>query len=136
MAVLPKPGNLGHNLPVLDFPQLSRKPALKTHRAHLDPTLRDNYENGMEATRAKFTRRRRQWDVTIDNLTPADMEALDDFIENKAVYGTNIFNFPDVRDPQNPKTYQVRFSVLPSPSDAGNVDGGFAQNVTFQIREV
>jgi hypothetical protein len=132
---LPGSANLPHNLAV-DFPQLSRKPALKTRGATLDPTLRDSMDNGMETTRAKFTRRRRQWSVAIDFLTPADVDRLQIFVEKEAVYGANFFNFPDDRDPHNPRWYRVRFSTLPAFVDAGNVADQFAQNCTFELREV
>lgn len=123
-------------MPILPFPELSRQPALKTHGTTLDPTLRDSYDNGMESTRARFTRARRQWDVSIDFLTPEDVIVLQAFVDNKAVYGANLFLFPDNRDPENPIAYRVRFSTLPSYSDTGNVGGDFRQNCTFQIREV
>lgn len=132
---LPESGNLRDNLGVLYFPELSRKPALKTRRAHLDPTLRDSFENGAEATRPQNKSRRRQWDVSIDALTPDDVDKLDFFLEKEAVYGSNGFIFPDNRDPRNPRQYRVRFSVLPAMTDAGNVKGEFRQNCTFQIRE-
>jgi hypothetical protein len=117
------------------FPTLSRKASLKTRETTLDPTLRDSYENGMESTRARYTRRRRQWDVTIDHLTPADIALLDSFVTTVAVYGAQIFTFPEYRF-YNPAGYQVRFSALPAYSDDGNVEGQFRQNCTFQIREV
>jgi hypothetical protein len=118
------------------FPELSRAPALRTKGTTLDPTLRDSMENGMESTRAKFTRRRRQWTVAIDFLTPTDITTLDNFIENIAVYGAAIFLFEDLRDPRNPATLTVRFSVLPSYTDAGWVEGFFRQNTSFELREV
>lgn len=118
------------------FPELSRKPALKTHGVTIDPTLRDSYENGMESTRARYTRRRRQWDVSIDMITPQDYATLDSFVENLAVYGANFFGFPDDRDPTNPQVYRVRFATIPAYVDAGNIEGQFRQNVTFTLREL
>ncbi len=121
---------------MLDFPTLSRKPALKTRQTTLDPTLRDAYENGMESTRARSTRQRRHWSVAIDFLTPADHQQLEDFVVLRAVYGANIFLFPDNRDPRNPQFYRVRFATLPSYTDAGSIEGEFRQNAAFEIREV
>ncbi len=122
---------------MLTFPQLSRKPALRTRGTTLDPTIRDSYENGMESTRARYTRPRRQWDYAIDFLTPADVRRLQNFVEKKAVFGALPFIFPDpARDPSTPSYPNVRFSTLPSYTDAGNVDGQFRQNCAFQIREV
>lgn len=118
------------------FPELSRKPALKTKTSTNDPTLRDTMENGMETTRAKFTRRRREWSVTIDFLTWADVNFLDLFVENVAVYGANIFLFSDERDKHSPKILTVRFSELPKFDDADWVQDQFRQNCTFALREV
>jgi hypothetical protein len=118
------------------FPDLSRAPALKTKGTQVDPTLRDNLENGMESTRAKFTRRRRQWTVSIDFLTPADVLCLEGFVENGVSFGAGIFLFLDNRDPTNPCWLTVRFSKLPSYDDAGWVDGHFRQQCSFELREV
>lgn len=101
----------------------------------MDPTLRDPMENGMETTRAKFTRRRRSWTVSVDMITNADWTTLEDFVVNTAVYGANIFLFPDNRDAANPVTLQVRFSVIPAYTDAGSIEGEFRQNCTFELRE-
>jgi len=133
---LPETRNLSHNHPAMDFPTLSRKPALKTRESTIDPTLRDSLENGMETSRARFTRRRRQFDVSIEHLTPADKTTLEDFVETDAVFGALSFNFPDNRDPANPVSLNVRFSTIPSYVEAGNEEGVFRQNCTFQIREV
>lgn len=117
------------------FPTLSRKLALRTKTTSLDPTLRDPMENGMETTRAKFTRRRRTWDVAIDFLTNADVTALETFVVNTAVYGANIFTIVDTR-PASPVTLTVRFATIPAYTDAGWMVGEFRQNTTFSIREV
>ena len=90
----------------------------------------------MESTRAKFTRPRRQWEISIDAMKPSDVAKLENFVNLKAVFGANIFLFPDNRDPRNPQNYQVRFSSIPQYTDAGNVEGEFRQNCTFTIREV
>lgn len=118
------------------FPELSRKPALKTRGSTLDPTLRDSMENGAEATGIRWTKRRRQWTVTIEALTPDDYDALEDFVVNQAMFGANIFSFPDVRNPKSPQSYLVRFSTIPDYTDTGSVEGEFRQNCTFVLREV
>lgn len=136
MRLLPETGNLRHKLAVLPFPQLSRKPAIKTRQRTEDPTLRDPMENGAEATALQWTRGRRSWDITFDRLTQADWATLENFVRNQAKYGANIFTFQDDRDPRNPKTRKVRFAVIPEPEDADNTKDGVRQNVTFTIREV
>ena len=131
--------NSVHNLAVSPpplFVQLSRKPALKQRRSTLDPTLRDNMENGMESTRARYTRQRRQFAVSIDALTPADVDALDGFVDYVVVFGALPFLFHDERDPLTPVWRTVRFSTLPAYADAGSVNGEFRQNCTFELREV
>lgn len=85
------------------FPTLSRKPALRTRTTTIDPTLRDPIENGMASSRARFTRRRRRWSVAIDFLTLADQLLLEEFVQQDAVYGANLFNFFDTRQPTAPE---------------------------------
>ena len=120
-----------------NFPQLSREPALKTKGSYaIDPTLRDPLENGMETTRAKFTRLRRQYTVTYENLTNRDTRRLRDFVEKVAVAGANAFWITDNRDKQNPAQLLVRFSKLPAEDDAGYVVDQLRQQITFEVREV
>jgi hypothetical protein len=118
------------------FPTLTRKPALRTKTTTLDPTLRDPMENGMSSSRARYTRRRRKWSVTIDMLTLADQTALEDFVVNTAVFGAVLFTFLDTRNTASPETLTVRFEVLPSYTDCGFVSGEFRQNASFEIGEV
>ncbi len=118
------------------FPDLSRAPALRTKTSSQDPTLRDTLDNGMESTRAKFTRRRREWAVEIDFLTNDDWRALEQFVQTTVVYGAGIFQFRDRRDADNPVTLTVRFSKIPGYTDAGWSVDEFRQNCTFELREV
>lgn len=118
------------------FPELSRKPALKTKRSTVDPTKRDAMENGFEASALRFTRGRRQWDFTIDLMTPADVALLDDFVENTAAYGSTPFLFNDERDPSNPVQLTVRFATLPTYTDVDGTAIGVRQKCTFTLREM
>lgn len=118
------------------FVELSVRPALKTKTTTDDPTLRDDMANGMQTTRAKFTRQRRTWTVTIENLSFNDVARLDDFVRNVAVYGASIFYFPDRRDPRHPLQYAVRFSKMPEYTDVGWIVESNRQNTTFEIKEV
>lgn len=93
-------------------------------------------ENGMETTRARFTRRRRQWTVTINFLSQGDMLKLENFVSLTVNYGANIFYFTDTRDPYRLQVYTVRFSKLPEYEDADWVADSFRQNCTFELREV
>ena len=93
-------------------------------------------DNGMESTKAKFTRRRRQYSVTIEHLTNGDVDRMDDFVELEAVYGANSFLFLDPRNPKKPAYLTVRFSSLPQYTDEGSVEGEFRQTCSFTLREV
>ena len=136
---MPESSESGDGGAVAAYPQfvsLSRRPALKTKTTTDDPTLRDEMSNGMVTTRAKFTRQRRAWTVTIENLHPNDIARLDEFVRNTAVFGAAIFLFPDNRDPRNPQQYTVRFSKIPEYTDVGWVDNANRQNTTFELKEV
>jgi hypothetical protein len=114
---------------------LSRRPALQTAEDTIDPTLRDPMENGMESTRAQFTRLRRKFPWAITYITPADKAILDAFVQT-VVYGAEIFTFTDPRDSTGNTVYTVRFSQVPKYRDAGWVDGFYRQNCAFEITEV
>jgi hypothetical protein len=90
----------------------------------------------MESTRAKFTRSRREWTLTIEYLSWDDVALLDQFVQTTVQYGALAFIFPDLRNPQNPQQYVVRFSKLPEYTDSGWVEDGYRQNLTFELREV
>lgn len=106
----------------------------------VDPTLRDPYENGMEASRARFTRLRRTFTVSYKYLTFDDKALLDAFYQSTVTFGAGIFVFTDTRDLTNPVSYTVRFAKLPKYAPAGFIqddDGGNQRvHVQFQIREV
>ena len=125
------------------FPELSRAFALRQVENPVDPTLRDPMENGMETTRARFTRLRRSFSVALDLLTADDKTALDTFYQTTVVYGALPFLLADPRNAENPQTYTVRFSTLPKYSDAGWIAadtlGNAAQfrwNCQFEVREM
>lgn len=128
------------------FPELSRGFALKQDDAQLDPTIRDGeYENGMDATRARFTRVRRTFSMSIDLMGEADRTALEDFtndMRSGAAQGALPFTIADPRYLITPRTYTVRFLTLPKYADAGWVGAddetpaGFRWNCSFQVREV
>lgn len=129
-----------------NFPQLSRAFSLKQTENPVDPTLRDNMENGMESARARWTRNRRSFSMAVDLLTADDKAALDQFYQdltNGAGFGSNPFLVADPRNAENPQTYLVRFSTLPKYVDANWIGADalgntaqFRYNCTFQVREV
>ena len=118
------------------FPELSRQPALKTKTSSDDPTLRDKLENGMEATRAKFRRRRRTFAFTTEHLTADDLDKLEYFVVNVAVFGANIFFFPNTVDRRNPVNLLVRFAVIPKYDGEKWAVDQIRQDTTFELREV
>lgn len=127
------------------FPELTRAFALKQSEQTVDPTLRDQYENGMESTRARNTRRRRTFSMSIDLMGEADKLALDAFVtdmQNGSAFGALPFMVTDPRFQINPQTYIVRFASLPKYSDVGFIGAGretpagYRFNCTFQVREI
>lgn len=119
------------------FPELSRLPALKgKDKLAVDPTLRDTLENGMESTRARFTRMRNQYTVTIEHLTNDDKRLLLEFRDVTVGCGALMFFFRDTRDPRNPRDLLVRFSVVPEFEDEGWVQDQQRYKTTFELREV
>ena len=125
------------------WPQLTRAFSLKQSEQSVDPTIRDNMENGMETTRARFTRSRRNFNVAIDYLTADDKQAINDFKRITVNYGALPFLLSDPRNLENPETYTVRFASMPKFVDAdwiaedslGN-DAQYRYNCTFSVREV
>ena len=125
------------------FPELSRAFALRQTEQPIDPTLRDSYENGMESTRARWTRNRRSFALSVDYLTADDKALLDVFYETTVAFGALPFLITDPRNLESPQTYTVRFAALPKYVDAGWIgadsEGTGAQfrfNCAFQLREV
>ena len=127
------------------FPELSRKFALKQSEQTVDPTLRDSMENGMETTRARSTRQRRTFSMSIDLMGEADKVALDAFFTDMklgAAFGALPFYVTDPRYLINPQVYLVRFASLPKYVDCGwigadsQTPAGWRWNCTFQVREV
>ena len=125
------------------FPELSRAFALRQGEQTLDPTLRDNYENGMEATRARWTRNRRTFSMQLDYLLAEDKQLLDLFFNTTVSAGALPFTINDPRNLDSPQTYTVRFASLPKYTDAGWIGQdalgntpGYRWNCSFEVREV
>lgn len=127
------------------FPELSRAFHVDQPESPVDPTLRDSYENGMESTRARWTRNRRTFSMTLTLLTEDDKQALDGFytdMKTGAAYGALPFLIEDNRYLESPPAYLVRFASLPKYSGPMWIDGdgthnpGYRWNCTFQVREV
>lgn len=125
------------------FPEISRAFSLKQSEQAVDPTIRDQIENGMETSRARFTRLRRTFSMAIDLLTADDKAVLDLFYQSTVAYGALPFLVTDPRNLESPQTYLVRFASLPKYVDAGwyNGDGKgngpqFRYNCNFQVREM
>lgn len=100
-------------------------------------------ENGIETSRARFTRTRRTFSMAVDLLTADDKAALDLFYQSTVVFGASAFLVTDPRNLENPQTYLVRFASLPKYVDAGwigaDTKGNGAQfrwNCSFQVREM
>lgn len=100
-------------------------------------------ENGVETSRARFTRVRRTFSMSLDFITADDKAALDVFSQATVVFGALPFLVTDPRNLENPQTYLVRFASLPKYVDAGWIGGDgkgnsaqFRWNCSFQVREL
>jgi hypothetical protein len=125
------------------WPQLTRAFSLKQSEQTIDPTLRDNMDNGMETTRARFTRSRRTFNVALDLLTGTDKLTIDNFKNITVNFGALPFLLCDPRNAENPQTYIVRFATMPKFVDANWIaeddQGNAAQyryNCSFSVREI
>jgi hypothetical protein len=61
-----------------------------------DDTIRDQMDLGYVATRPRFSRSRRTWNLNIRNLTAEDVRALDTFAEVTVQRGSLCFYFPNL----------------------------------------
>lgn len=61
-----------------------------------DDTIRDHMDSGYVATRPRFTRSRRTWNINLRNLTAEDVRALDVFAEQTVQRGALSFYFPNL----------------------------------------
>jgi hypothetical protein len=82
--------------PIIIFPSLSRAPSLDTSTNTQDDTIRDSFDAGYVATRPRFTRGRRAWNMNVRNLQLEDVRALQNFAMNTAQRGGNSFYYPNI----------------------------------------
>ena len=90
-----------------DFPTLSQLPDAEqfSENTTVDPTLRDEFENGSVTTRSKFTASLRQWGILYRFLSNADKQTLVAF-QRTVSYGAGSFNWTN---PIDSEVYVVRF---------------------------
>jgi phage-related protein len=132
---------------VANFPELDKKPDVSLVQSYNDSTISSAMETGLEITRARFPRVRREWQVSYRNVLQSDSDALDAFIRT-AVYGTaGSFTWTH---PKTGEKVLVRFSQLPALAEAGYIVNskliaagadpvqaqGFSDSFTFKVREV
>jgi hypothetical protein len=127
------------------FPDISRAFSVDQPEDPLDPTLRDSMENGIETTRARWTRNRRTFSMSLSLLTEDDKAAIDTFytdMRGGSAYGALPFLVTDKRYLESPPAYLVRFVTLPKYSGPVWIDNdgthaaAYRWNCTFQVREV
>lgn len=113
-----------------DFPTLSKNPDAEafTETAAIDPTIRDEFENGSVNTRSKFTTVPRQWGVPYRFLPDADKQTMVIF-QRTVSYGAGPFNWTNPVDsngyvvkfggpiefkiePENGSLWQMSFSLI------------------------
>jgi hypothetical protein len=135
-------------VPIPNFPELDKKPDVSLVQSYNDSTINSPMESGLEITRARFPRVRREWQVSYRNILQSDFDALDSFIRGASILGTaGMFTW---RNPKTGEAVTVRFSQLPAPAEAGYVVNskliaagadpvqaqGFSDSFTFKVREV
>lgn len=131
-----------------NFPELDKKPDVNVVQSYNDSTISNAMETGLEITRARFPRVRREWQVSYRNVLQSDFDAIDSFIRNTVLGMAGSFAW------RNPATGElvaaVRFSQLPSPAEGGYITNsklvangaavsdasGFSFSFTFKVREV
>src|SRR5581483_10620234 len=64
------------------FPSLSRAASMDSSEQAADDTIRDSMDSGYVATRPRFTRERRTWNVNHRNLIAEDVRVLRNFRAN------------------------------------------------------
>jgi phage-related protein len=131
----------------VNFPELDKKPDVNLVQTYNDSTISNTMETGLEITRARFPRIRREWQVSYRNVLQSDSDALDTFIRTVTFGMAGSFTW---KNPKTGETVTVRFSQLPSPAEAGYIVNskliaagadpvqaqGFSDSFTFKVREV
>ena len=132
----------------MNFPELDKKPDVSLVQSYNDSTISNTMETGLEITRARFPRVRREWQVSYRNCLQSDVDALDSFLRGSDILGSaGKFNW---RNPRTGEVVLVRFSQLPAPAEAGYIVNskliaagadpvqaqGFSDSFTFKVREV
>lgn len=130
-----------------NFPELDKKPDVNIVLNYQDGTIDAPMESGLEITRPRFPRVRREWQVSYRNVLQDDLDALDGFIRNTVLGMSGMFTWTH---PATGEVVTVRFSQLPTPTESGWVSNnklmaqgasaedaqGIGQDFTFKVREV
>lgn len=130
-----------------NFPELDKKPDVNVAQTYNDGTLNSPMESGLEITRQRFSRIRREWQVSYRNVLQNDLDALDTFIRTTVSGMAGSFAW---RNPATGEVVTVRFSQLPSIAEGGFITNnklvqqgvdpvqaqGYSYNFTFKLREV
>lgn len=86
------------------YPSVLPSPVFPIASSPDDPSLRDDFENGMAQTRAKYTRIRRRWTIKYNALTIAQRNTLYAFYLS-VLGGSEAFEW---ENPEDDETYVVR----------------------------
>jgi len=89
------------------FPTLSRGVSFEnyTNKISVDPTLRNEMENGLVKTRPRFTTTKREFHIGYRYLPAADVTLLKTFEETTVIVGSLTFNWTN---PDDDVVYEVR----------------------------
>ncbi len=131
----------------VNFPELDKKPDVSVVQTYNDDTISSPMESGLEITRQRFSRIRREWQVNYRNVLQPDYDAIDTFIRSTVSGMAGSFSW---RNPATGEVVTVRFSQLPSLAEAGYIINsklitqgadpqaaqGFSYSFSFKVREV
>jgi hypothetical protein len=99
---------------VPDYPALSpaQKPEQEGFRREpaYDPVLRPEFENGVEASRARHTQVPWTWSYHYRGLSTANRDTLMTFWRDTVLCGASVFRWTD---PSNCVSYYVRYASMP-----------------------
>ena len=115
------------------FPTLSRNPAeLSPDGDPIDSLLASESDAGYEQTRPKFTRQRRIWGVTYNELPAADVATLRTYRDTTLVNGSSAFTWTH---PLLGTTHTVRL-IDGKINYSSAADKYGVSQVSFKLREV
>jgi len=94
-----------------DFPTLSTNPIYPLKEDREDNVIKTPFEGGYQHTRQKYSRRRRKFQISYQNLPQVDVDLLTTFFDTTLSGGATAFNWIH---PATSTVVVVRFASPPS----------------------